>query len=154
MTKRVKIEYSFDCQFTGIGIASDERIWKLCFEINQSLGINLKKWDSYPDFAEKKPTETTENQLLFEDDFTPQNASPDNYYIDTTSNSRIEYILCRPKRGLVPREVRMFRFFFFARSLKYPLPQADEIAFCINQISIVLSAIDISHIKNIKNLAL
>jgi hypothetical protein len=154
LTKRVKIEYSFDYQFIGIGIASNEHIWKLCFEINQTLGINLLNQKDFTNFIPPKKVDIPDNQLLFQAEKLAQTPSSDNYYIDTTSNSRIEYILCSPERGLIPREARMFRYFFFARSLKYPLPKLDEILLRFNQISIVLSAIDISNIKNIKHLVL
>ncbi len=152
MSKRVKIEYSFDYQYIGIGIACDEHIWKLCFEINQRLGLNLIEKEENSDFPEKSDDENIVENLLFREKDLPKVERPLAYYEDSTSHSRIEYILCKPDTDKIPRDARIFRFFFFLRSLSDSLPPAEDIIKQLKQITAVISVVDISHVQNIKNL--
>ena len=111
MAKRVKIKGAFEYQYYVIGIASDERIWKLCFEINNSLTINLLQSDR----EEKKETEetvtNTENPLFGEEDLTQHNRGPA-YYEDTQTDPSREYVLTTADRSNLPKSAKAFPYFF------------------------------------------
>ncbi|MDX2247365.1 MAG: hypothetical protein SF052_11335 [Bacteroidia bacterium] len=155
MIKRIEIQDVFDYQCVVIGLASHEHIWKLCYEVNLHLGLNLtekeleKGKNGAPHIPEKKP-----DQGLFEDSELTPDDRPLAYYEDLHSDSRFEFILCKPDPNHLPKDARPFRFFFLVRAHDYPLPGSAELVERLSQLPTVLSAVDISHIKNIKQLVL
>lgn len=155
LTKRIDIQDIFDYQCVVIGLASNERIWKLCYEVNLHLGLNLaeKELEQGKTGGENSPPNTLPQGLFEPLDFTPDDR-PLAYYEDLYTDPRFEFILRKPDPALLPKEARPFRFFFLVRAHDGPLPEPADLIERLNKSSVVLSAVDISHIKNIKQLVL
>jgi hypothetical protein len=77
VAKKNVLNLDFELEATVIGIASNEKIWKLCWKLNQVLGTNLEKADEdvtrvmgpamYTDFESDQAFDYT----LFENDLKP-----------------------------------------------------------------------------------
>lgn len=150
LVKRIEITEGLDYQYIAVGIASNERIWKLCYEINQSMGINLSEKEQKPPVSSEKPARTSPS--LFDPGAISKEDRPLDYYEDMTSKPPLEYILRKPDTTQLPKETRPFRFFLLIRSVSGPVPEAREVIMQLSSASAVLSAVDISHIRNIKQL--
>ncbi|MEZ4777558.1 MAG: hypothetical protein R3D00_30565 [Bacteroidia bacterium] len=155
MTKRIDIQDIFDYQCVVIGLASNERIWKLCYEVNRQLGLNLteKELEEGKTEGEESEENTSANSLFEASDFIPDDR-PLAYYEDLHSDPRFEFILRKPDPNHLPKDARPFRFFFLIRAHDSPLPESADLIERLNKSSAILSAVDISHIKNIKQLVL
>ncbi|MEZ4829524.1 MAG: hypothetical protein R3C61_25055 [Bacteroidia bacterium] len=154
MTKRIDIQNLFDYQYVVIGIASNDHIWKLCYEINRQLGLNLTERELDEGKTEENASSDTTSTGLFDATDLSFGDRPLAYYEDMISDSRYEYILRKPDPNYLPKEARPFRFFFLVRTHDNPLPESADLIGRLSLSASVLSAVDISHIKNIKQLVL
>lgn len=150
--KKVKLEESADYQYLIIGIASAEPVFKLCWEINDSLNWSLKKAEiDIFHFTETSDSLAQKvRPLLFE----PDSIQPEttNYYEDHDNFPREEIALFEVSPHKIPKEIRAFRYILLLRSLKAQLPESVSLIQTLNELSFVISAIDITHLKNIKQI--
>lgn len=153
MTKRVHIQGAHDYDDFIIGIASDEKVWKLCFEINNLLGISLLEKDlpDEEDGGGKEIKEGKEDSL-----FTPKSLSPIKRplrnYEDTNSSRGREYALFAIKSADLPATIRAFRYFLLIRATDPPPPDLVSTVRKLNSSALIRSAVDLSNVKNIKSL--
>lgn len=154
MTKRIHIQEPFDYHYNVLGIASDAHIWKLCWEINQLLGLALVKKEKEVPLHE--PFNRAEEVLvtLFKESELQPPADVQHYYEDIESNPKWEYTLFESDRSLSPKEAKPFRYFLVITSGEENGPELEDIVALLNQSEIILSSVDISDIKNIKNILL
>ena len=99
MAKKTTIKDSFSGNDSIIGIASDEKIWKLAWELNRVLKMNLE--------------------------ISPQTGileGAEQGYEDRESSDSFEFFLIenRPGKKKLPAIVKEFRFWFFLRPQKEP----------------------------------
>lgn len=148
--KRVQIQDPREYQSVIIGIATHVRIWKLCFELNLCLGLALSVFEEQELTAENEDVD--KEQSLFK---TALSSSQKNVvYRDLESISGQEYFLHYPPQKRLVKEIQSFAYFLHLRFEKTNTPDLAEILSRINSLDLVVSAIDISHVKNIKSLFL
>lgn len=129
MAKKNYIKLEFDNPGYLIGVASNEKIWKVCWEINQVFGINLSA-DS-PEFSGTKES-----------------------YSDRDTEDGFEYFLLEnPKKDKkVPRIAREFRFWFIIKPDTDNIPDLKEFQSKLNRIPVISLAVDLSDKKDINKL--
>ncbi|MEM7372249.1 MAG: hypothetical protein AAF587_26765 [Bacteroidota bacterium] len=148
--KRVQIQDPLEYQSVVIGIATHERIWKLCFELNQCLELALTVNEQQELPPDNEAIE--ENQSLFR--MSPDRSKRDVFYQDLISISGQEFFLHYPPQKRLLPEIQTFAYFLHIRFEKTNTPDLAGILSSINALDLVVSAIDISHVKNIKSLFL
>ncbi len=154
LAKRIHIQEPFEYHHRVLGIASDAHIWKLCWEINQLLELNLvKKEKETPQPEQIKRAEEVLATLFKESDLQPP-GGVQHYYEDLESNPNREYTLFESDRSLSPKEAKPFRYFLLILSGEEDKPDLESMITRLNQSEIILSSVDISDIKNIKNILL
>lgn len=152
MAKRVHIKGAFEYENLVIGIASDQRIWKLCFEVNKALSINLVGNRFQAEMIPEEAPAPNAPESLFEDDTFPPPSRSLIYYEDTESQRGHEYILCEIEPIQLPKAAKAFRYFLLIRAVDTPAPNIDAILLQLHALESVRSAVDITHVKNIKSL--
>jgi hypothetical protein len=160
VAKRIQhIAEDFDYHYSIIGLASDDPIWKLCWQINQNLNLDLKKGDIEKLYGAEDPelasdfTPAIENvKTLFEGyEFeTPQKVV--DYYEDLESAPRREFALFEHSLRPSPKEAKVFRYFFLIRSPHDPPGDLEGYLEKLNAIPSILYAVDITGIRNIKQI--
>lgn len=148
LSKRIHLEQAPAEQQMLIGIASSERIWKLCWELNKELGISLKKEEIAPNFEQNKPVNDDEQALFSQ--HTLGNPFPVAFYEDTQSHPSMEFALFTPKVGL--KALKGVAFIFMVRSTSMPAPAISKFLTALHQLPSVVSAVDISGIKNVNQI--
>ncbi|MFK7924196.1 MAG: hypothetical protein AB8H47_19715 [Bacteroidia bacterium] len=153
MTKRVHIEGAHDYDEYIIGIASDERVWKLCFELNNILNINmLDERSSTNEDVKENEINPQNKDLLFETKALESVKRPLQYYEDTNSIRGREFALFVADSTNLPKTVRAFRYFLLLRIIDPPPPDLNKLIELLNGSALVRSAVNITHVKNIKSL--
>lgn len=150
MARKVYIEQSFDYQLLVIGIASTERVWKLCHEVNRALGISLQESRSEHPGGPAEPPATDSPEGLFGQEAPGGAAGP--YYEDHSSHPEWEYALAALPAARLPREARAFRYALLVRCAGTAAPDPDDLIARLSTAPAVLSAMDLSQVKNIKSL--
>ncbi|GAB4426046.1 MAG: hypothetical protein OHK0039_43920 [Bacteroidia bacterium] len=155
MPRKVRIQSTEDEAIVFIGIASDERIWKLCHALNQLLGLNLLPLEppDTPATQDKQSPDKTYQPLLLDMPAAP----PDEQsyiYEDNQSHVPLEFVLCAGNRSTLPQEARPFSAFLVIHYPHLPFPgwNPDRLLPLLNQSDLILSAVDISHLKNINQI--
>lgn len=131
-----------------IGIASHERIWKLCFEVNRLLDLNLRERESEPPPPEPEPPQASLLPPLKR----PHESAPLEAYEDAETLPQVECLLCTANRRSLPPAARPFPFFLvlhFRENATLPW-ETSEILARLQTSEAVISAVDLSHIKHIK----
>ena len=149
--KRIILEESADFQQLVIGIASDEPIFKLCWEINESLLWTLKKVENQSsDLLNSADSLAQKVKLLLFD--TEQFSKDSPLYEDNESYPRLEMALFEVVSQKIPKEIRAFRYILLLRSEIENMPEVLSLLQKLNELSFVISAIDMSNHKNIKQI--
>ncbi len=148
MSKQIHINKQFDYHYIVIGIASHEHIWKLCWEINKQLSISLKKQYIEYEQGTVPPSKPPNTQSLFSKE--PTYFEDSAYYEDTESHPRTEFALFRPTVSL--KTLEAFGYIFLIRSNTDSIPDISSFLQQLNQVSAVISAVDISDIKNVNKI--
>lgn len=153
MTKRVHIEGAYDYDEYIIGIASDERVWKLCFELNNILNINmLDDRNLTIEDATENDNDPQNVDLLFEAKALKPVKQSLQYYEDTNSIRGREFALFVADNANLPKTIRAFRYFLLIRIIDPPPPDLTVLVEQLNGSALVRSAVNISNVKNIKSL--
>lgn len=132
VAKKNVLNLDFEHEATIIGIASNEKIWKLCWKLNQVLGLNL---------------------ATAEDDVTRVKGPA--LYLDFESDPAFDFTLfendLKPSQGT--KLARQFRYWFVVKAKRddafYDTAAAKQ---TISNIDIVSLVHDISEEKDIKKL--
>lgn len=154
MAKRLHIQEPFDYHEYVIGIASDAPIWKLCWDVNQRLELTLEKREKEAEEPEGLNRAEEVLATLFKESEMQPPGGVQHYYEDLESNRTLEYTLFEADRSLSPKPAKPFRYFLLIRSHEGNAPDIVSIISTLNQSEIILSSVDISDIKNIKNILL
>ena len=123
MAKKTTIKDNFSGQDAIIGISSNEKIWKLVWDLNKALGIKLEV---------SAPAGILEGE--------------EQGYSDRESSTDFEYFLIenRPGKKKLPAIVKEFRFWFFIRPQKETTPETQKPIITIRKIQGVSLAADIT----------
>jgi hypothetical protein len=131
VAKKNVLDIDFDQPATVIGIASNDKIWKLCWKLNQVLSINL---------------------ATAEDDVTRVKGPI--LYIDAETDPRFDYTFfendLKPSQGT--KLSRQFRYWLVVKNKKDESPDKGELLKNVATIDIVSLAHDLSDEKDIKKL--
>ncbi|MCB9231289.1 MAG: hypothetical protein H6581_06490 [Bacteroidia bacterium] len=129
MSKKKYIKLEVENPGFVFGVASNEKIWKLCWEINQELELNLAA--ESPEFAGEREG-----------------------YSDRETDSNFEYFLLENNRNdkKIPRMAREFRFWFIIKPLKDLTPDLPKLKASLNKIAVISLAIDLSSQQDINKL--
>ena len=132
----LEIEYDFD--FVLIGISSHEKDYRICWALNQKLGLELTKTDAL-EIKDKKQEEASSFSLFVCE-------RPDEF---------MEYLIIanRSEKGLLIPEQKQMDYFFVIKG-EVEEEQIEELVNKIKEINFVLTAvrIDPSVLKSKQNL--
>jgi hypothetical protein len=131
VAKKNILDLDFDQQATVIGIASNDKIWKLCWKLNQVLSINLAT-------AEEDVTRVSGPVLYTDFDTDP-------HFDFTFFENNL-----KPTQGT--KLSRQFRYWLVIKGKQDELPDNAPILRAIAAIDIVSLAHDLSLEKDIKKL--
>lgn len=115
-----------------LGIASNGKIWKLCWKINQELEIHLSTGD---------PQVSTLNDR--------------GVYTSIEEDSAFEFTLFDKKlisARKIPKNLKEFRYYFVVRPLGEREPDAGIFLQALNRIDIISVAVDLTEVQDIKNI--
>jgi hypothetical protein len=156
------LEIEYDYNFLLIGISSHEKDYRICWALNNKLGINLTKQDSLEIKDKKQSTPSHFSFFRFED----EDAFAEYSVIANFSESKVLAAAANTLFGaderdpgskgenelLIP-EQRQMNYFFVVRAELQP-EQEEEMLKQIKQIDIVLTAIriDANSLKSKQNL--
>lgn len=131
MAKRNVIKLDMDLPETVLGIASNDKVWKVCWKINQGLGL----------------------QLASRDDSSTLLAGPA-VYTDEESDEDFFYQFFEPdfESRKVPRLARQFRFWLVIKPKRDLAPDVPQLLQNLSGIDAVSLAHDLSQEKEIKKL--
>ncbi len=132
MAKKNVLDLGFEQDATVIGIASNDKIWKLCWKLNQELGLNLAT-------AAHDVTQARGPEL----------------YTDFDSDPALDYTLfetnLKPSQGT--KLARQFRFWLVVKAKRDDAAiDPGALKQSISAIDIVSLVQDISEEKDIKKL--
>ena len=130
MARKNLIKLDFDTPATVIGIASNEKIWKLCWGINQELNIELAS-------AEEQVAEVSGNII----------------YSDFDTNLDFDYFLLEnnfPGRK-VSRLAKQFRYWLVIRHIREETPNVTELITGLNQVNSISWAQTYQEKKTLKS---
>ncbi len=131
MARKNLFKLDFDTPASVLGIASNEKIWKLCWVINQKLNLRLAS-------AEEHVTEVSGNTN----------------YVDFESNSDFDFFLFEnnfPDKK-VSRLAKKFRYWLVIRQIGDKQPNLSELLSQLSHIDVISLAYDLTDEKDIKKL--
>ncbi|MEM1000042.1 MAG: hypothetical protein AAGN35_23510 [Bacteroidota bacterium] len=131
MAKKNVIQVEFDSPASVLGVASNDKIWKVCWNINQQLGIQLA---TAPEDVTRVKGPAMYTDLERDPDF-------DYYFFENTH-----------KTSKVPRLARQFRYWLVIRHRREVAPEIRTILRRLAQVDNISLAHDLSHEKDIKKL--
>ncbi len=131
MAKGKNIKIEFNTPVWVIGIASNERIWKLCWELNKELDLNL----------------TTGSRDLIQ-------AGAGEFYLDQESFPNFEYCLLENnfKKKSQTALARQFRYWLVIKPYQEAVPEIEAIMGNLKEISSISLAVDLSKEKEINKI--
>jgi hypothetical protein len=131
MAKKNVIQLDFDSPSVVIGVASNDKVWKVCWNINQQLSLQLAS-------AEDDVTRVKGPEL-----YTDPDTDPDfeYYFFENTFKS-----------SKVPQLARQFRYWLVIRPKKDLLPEVKTILRALAEIDNISLAHDLTQEKDIKKL--
>ncbi len=132
MARKNVIKVEFDSPFTVLGIASNEKIWKVAWGINQALGLELTS----------RQEESNVNMEVLD------------LYTDYESNIDFDFLLfenTQPTRK-VPPLARKFRFWLVIRQKRETTPEISKLLEQLGAVDLVTFAVDLTQEKDIKKL--
>ncbi|MDP5172840.1 MAG: hypothetical protein NWR72_21555 [Bacteroidia bacterium] len=145
MAKLIKFHNSADYQDLVLGIAADIKSWKLCHEINEILGLQLKNIRDLPQTPPKWDSEPAQQTLDLDSRTFLQER-----YEDLSSHQALEYLFYSKDPHNLPLEARAFRFFLLIRTETGQLPEISRLLSSLKQSSLIHSVVDLSGAKNLQ----
>lgn len=131
MAKKNVIELEFDALTMVIGVASNDKVWKVCWKINKQLELNLA---------------TAEEDM--------HRVKGPELYTDFDTDADFEYIFFENnfKSSKVPRLARSFRYWLVIKPQRSEIADVRSLLEKLGQIDNVSLAHDLSNEKDIKKL--
>ena len=131
MAKKNVIKLEFDFPAAVLGIASNDRVWKVCWKINQQLGLEL---------------------ATAEDDV--HRVKGPELYTDNDSDPDFEYVFFENslKSKKTPPLARQFRYWLVIKPNRELEPPVSHLLAELSKIDVVSLAHDLSNEKDIKKL--
>lgn len=131
VAKKKVIKLDYEPSMTVLGVASNDKVWKVCWKINQQLGLNLSS-------SEEGMARLTGPEL----------------YRDEESDSDFEYLFFENtfQSRKVPPLARQFRFWLAIKAKRDEEPSVEEVLRQLQEIDAVSLARDLSQEKDIKKL--
>ncbi len=150
MKRRYITDPSPQGQTFAIGIASNEPIWKICWEINQLFSTRMVRVFSgdYPaseDIVEERPQKKMEVEQ-------PANIESVCYH-DLESRKDQDFFLFRGEFEWKDSSLKVLRYIFVIKDNgRKETISIEEILETLNRSKVIVIAIDISHIQDINKL--
>ena len=139
----------FDYFYGFIGIASDEPIWKVVWSVNQALEIELGKREL--DQPHQLPEDLSTKRLFSQTELKNSQSAPA-YFEDAQSDPKVEYALFENNLKTSPKQARIFRYIFLLRSEQILQETVPPLIDRLMKADFILSATDLSSIKNIQRI--
>lgn len=147
MAKRLSFTEGPENQDIILGIAADVRSWKLCYELNLILEINLKNASYFGQNTENLIVSPVQEEL-----FLSTSSFIEERFEDMESKSHTEFILYTKDPQKLPAESKPFRFFLLIRSITAPSPEADVMIRRLMKVDIIHSVVNFSDYKHLQHL--
>lgn len=147
MAKRLTFTEESDYQDIVLGIATDVKSWKLSYELNQILEIQLRNTSSPPPSQKK----SQENEALPDLGITSEPFAAERFE-DLESVPGIEFVVYSKDPQKLPADSRPFRFFLLIRSVSAPPPEADELMRRLQEAPVIHSTVNFSDHKHLQHL--
>lgn len=147
LAKKLTVNEGAGYQDIILGIAADVRSWKLCYELNLILGINLKNTPSEPQVSDVLAPSPLQQQLDL-----PTPAFTQEYFEDLDSQAQTEFVLCSKDPKKLPPESRPFRFFLLIRSNSATPPETDVMIRRLMKVDVIHSVVNFSDHKHLQHL--
>lgn len=131
MAKKNVIQLEYDAPASVLGIASNDKVWKVCWQLNQALELNLAS---------------------AEDDMTRVRGPV--LYTDDESQPGFGYVFFEQtlKTSKLPRLARQFRYWLVIKPYRDELPDIPAMLQTLRQVDAISLAHDLSQEKDIKKL--
>ena len=132
MARKNVIKVEFDSPFTVLGIASNEKIWKVAWGINQQLSLALAS----------------------QQDDAAAHIEVADLYSDAESDPDFDYLLFENthQSRKVPKLARNFRFWLVLRHKRDEAPDVSALLRALGEVDVVTLAHDLTQEKDIKKL--
>lgn len=131
MARKNVIKLDYQPPLTVLGIASNDKVWKVCWKINQELGLNLSS-------QEEGMARLTGPELYRDEE---SDLDFDYVFFENTFQSR-----------KVPKLARQFRFWLVIKSARDREPDTTLLLERLQKIDVISLAHDLSQEKDIKKL--
>lgn len=153
----LKIEYDYD--FVLIGISSHEKDYRLCWALNNTLGIELTKGESLEIKSKKEDTPSFFSLFKFEDEdefkeyFVLANISENKQYEPKEQTLFNKGTKGSIENGILIPEHKQMNYFFVIRG-EMEDEQVDELITKLKGIDMILTTvrIDVGELKSKSNL--
>lgn len=131
MAKKNILNLEFELPSAVIGIASNEKVWKVCWKLNQTLGLNLA--------SEQDDVTRVKGPAL---------------YADHESDPNFDFVFFENnlKSNQGTKLARKFRFWLVVKLKKELPPDAAALTRKISEIDVISLVHDLSNEKDIKRL--
>jgi hypothetical protein len=131
MAKKNVIQLEFDSPASVVGVASNDKIWKVCWNINQQLGLELS---------------SAKDDVM--------RATGPEMYTDLETDADFEFTFFENtfKTSKVPKLARNFRYWLVIRPKREVAPEIRTIVRSLSQVDNISLAHDLSNEKDIKKL--
>ena len=142
MAKKIQLENWEESEaILFVGIASDERIWKLCWEINRLLQIDMKAVEKDTFEAKTEPFKewAAEHRL-----FSFSSEEDNIFYQDDKSRKDQDFLLFSARFTERSKGLRAFRYLFVIRYEGELFTSKQELISLVNSSPIILSAVDLT----------
>lgn len=152
MTRKINIKDLPDDYYKILGINSEEKIWKLSYELNRLLNLNLqrieKKWEN-PGKEKKSGTDSLFD--LQSGHF--QKREAEFLYLDEQTFPKYAVVLCAGAGQILPKPARPFRYFLFLRYNTTGFEDQEWATWMetLKASSVVLTICDLSNLQELKN---
>lgn len=147
MAKRLSFTEDAENQDVVLGIATDVRSWKLCYEINHILEINLKNISLFHPNPDDSTVLSSQERLNL-----PTSPYLQERFEDLESVDHTEYILYTKDPQKLPKESKPFRFFLLIRSISALSLEADVMIRRLMKVDIIHSVVNFSDYKHLQHL--
>lgn len=131
MAKKNVIKLEMDSPATVLGVASNDKIWKVCWKINQGVELNLS--------SQEEPSAMLAGPTVYTDYESDSDFDYQFFEADTSSRK-------------VPRLARQFRFWLVIKPKRDLAPDVKELLKKLAGIDSITLAHDLSEEKDIKKL--
>jgi hypothetical protein len=147
MSKKINIKW--DEEFFIAGIISGVRDYKLVFDINNFLQLDLKRIDDVEMFVEEESSTGLFEEANMENIKMPSKHSAFQYY-DENSKKEFSIISNLGSKAFLISEQKKFNYFFLLRAESHRKKEFETLLKSISQLD-TISAVVILELKNVQS---